>query len=115
MTMERRRYNPRPRKKEGNRGSGETEEVTRVRLPREDEMLGIVMGVMGGGRLQISCKDGAERLCRIPGKIRRHIWVREGDIVILKPWEIGGNTKGDIVWRYSKLHADWLRDKGYLR
>lgn len=113
MTMERRGYYPKKREKK--REGGEGEEITRVRLPREDEMLGIVMGIMGGGRLQVSCKDGKERLCRIPGKIRRHIWVREGDIVIIKPWEIGADTKGDIVWRYSKLHADWLRDKGYLR
>ncbi|MCX8175413.1 MAG: translation initiation factor eIF-1A [Candidatus Micrarchaeota archaeon] len=85
-----------------------------VRLPREGEILGVVIGTLGGGRLQVQCKDGKERTCRIPGKIRRNIWVRDGDIVIVVPWEIGGDKKGDIVWRYNKYQAEWLRSKGYI-
>ena len=60
------------------------EGFVRVRLPREGEILGVVIGNVGGGRLQVQCKDGKERLCRIPGKIRRNIWVRQGDVVLLK-------------------------------
>ncbi len=70
---------------------------------------------MGGGRLMVQCKDGKERLCRIPGKIRRNIWVRDGDIVILVPWEIGGEKKADIVWRYNKMQAENLRRQGYIK
>lgn len=86
-----------------------------VRLPKEGEILGVVMGVVGGGRLLIQCKDGKERMCRIPGKIRRNIWVREGDIVIITPWEIGGDKKGDIVWRYNKYQAETLRRQGHIK
>jgi translation initiation factor 1A len=86
----------------------------RVRLPREGEMLGTVLQTVGGGRLQIACKDGKERLCRIPGKIRRNIWVRQGDIVIVKPWVIEGDKKGDMIWRYNHLQAQWLRNKGHI-
>ncbi len=78
-------------------------------------MLGIVISNMGGGRLLVECKDGKERMCRIPGKIRRFIWVRDGDIVIIVPWKIGGDKKGDIVWRYNRYQAQWLRDKGYIK
>lgn len=87
----------------------------RVRLPREGQILGVVLQLSGGSRLRVACKDGNERMCRIPGRLRRHIWVREGDIVILEPWEVQSNERGDIVWRYSRLHADWLRRKGYLK
>lgn len=86
-----------------------------VKLPKEGEILGVVMGTLGGGRLQVQCKDGKERICRIPGKIRRNIWVRDGDIVIIVPWEIGGDKKGDIVWRYNKYQAESLRKQGHIK
>ncbi len=94
-----------------------TEEFTRVRVPHESdgEMLGIVEGLMGASRLLIKCADGKERMIRIPGKIRRNIWVKTGDIVILKPWSIEADKKGDLVWRYTKLQAEWLRRKGILK
>ena len=89
--------------------------ITSVKLPKEGEMLGIVIRNMSGGRLLVECKDGKERMSRIPGKIRRFIWVRDGDIVIIAPWKIGGDKKGDIVWRYNRYQAQWLRDKGYIK
>ena len=85
--------------------------VGRMRLAQEGEIYGIVLGNMGSSRLLIECQDGKERLCRIPGKIRRHIWVREGDIVLIKPWKIEKDSKGDLIWRYNRLQADYLRKK----
>jgi|YelNatPaOPRAMG01_1025707.scaffolds.fasta_scaffold169688_2 translation initiation factor 1A len=86
----------------------------RVRLPQEGEVLGTVIAMVGGGRLQVECKDGKERLVRIPGKIKRTIWVRPGDVVLLKPWEIEKDKKADIVWRYNHLQVEWLKKHGYL-
>ncbi len=102
----------------GGKGKGRNNQqdyVGRVRLPREGEVFGVVMGTMGGGRLLVDCKDGKERMCRIPGKLRRRIWVRDGDIVLIKPWEIEGDKKGDVVWRYTKIQASWLRKKGHIK
>lgn len=109
----RRNYNSNYKKK-GSGKSSDPQAPMRVRLPREGELLGTVLQTVGGGRLQIACKDGKERLCRIPGKIRRNIWVRQGDIVIVKPWEIEGDKKGDMIWRYNHLQAQWLRNKGHI-
>ncbi|MFH1094953.1 MAG: translation initiation factor eIF-1A [Candidatus Micrarchaeota archaeon] len=86
----------------------------RVRLPEEGEVLGVVMATLGGGRLQVQCKDGKERIGRIPGKIRRNIWVRHNDVVIIKPWSIDGEKHGDVIWRYNHIQVDWLRNKGYI-
>lgn len=86
----------------------------RVRLPREGEILGIVTAMLGGSRMRVECKDGKERMGRIPGKLRNRIWVKEGDAVLLRPWEIEGDKKGDIIWRYLPLQARILRNKGYL-
>ena len=77
--------------------------------------MGIALGLMGGGRVKVSCQDEKERMCRIPGKIRRRIWVREGDYVIIQPWEVQGDSKGDIVWRYTRIQADYLKQKGIIK
>ena len=90
------------------------EEKRRMRLPREGELLGIVIGLMGGSRMKVACKDGKERMCRIPGKLRNKIWVKDGDVVIIKPWEIEGEKKGDVVWRYFPLQARILKEEGFI-
>jgi len=90
------------------------EEVTRVRLPRGNEVLGVIDELLGASRFRISCKDGKTRLCRIPGKFRKRIRVRVGDIAIIKPWDIEPEEKGDVVWIYNKTHAAWLRNKGHI-
>ncbi|VVC71717.1 Translation initiation factor 1A [uncultured archaeon] len=92
-------------------------ETMRARVPKEaeGELLGIVEGMMGASRLQVKCSDGKERIVRIPGKIRRNIWVRNGDVVIVKPWEIDSDRKADLVWRYTHMQADELRRRGLLK
>jgi len=91
------------------------EEIGRVRPLREGEVFGVVISMMGGSRVLVDCADGKERLCRIPGKIKRNIWVKEGDYVAIQPWEVEGDKKGDIAWRYTRLQADWLKRKGLLK
>ncbi len=88
---------------------------TRVRVPRSDEIIGVVIGRTGGSRFMVTCSDKKERMCRVPGKIKHQIWVREGDYVIIRPWPIEGDKKGDIIWRYTMVQADWLRRNGYLK
>ncbi|MFN3909952.1 MAG: translation initiation factor eIF-1A [Candidatus Anstonellaceae archaeon] len=92
----------------------ENGQIIRVRLPADGEVLGTVIAMVGGGRLQVECKDGKERLVRIPGKIKRTIWVRPGDVVLVKPWKIEADKKADIVWRYNHLQVEWLKKRGYL-
>lgn len=94
---------------------GTVQPIMRVKLPRDGAMLGIVTGIMGGGRMTVMCNDGKERMGRIPGKLKRRIWVREGDAVSIRPWEIQGDKKGDVVWRYHPNEKRWLQDKGYLK
>ena len=90
-------------------------EVVRVRTPRKDqrELLGTVTGMLGGSRVTVVCMDNTTRMCRIRGKMKKRTWVREGDTVIVVPWEIQ-DEKGDVVWRYTGPQTDWLGKKGYL-
>ncbi|MGB8310457.1 MAG: translation initiation factor eIF-1A [Halobacteriota archaeon] len=92
------------------------EEVTKVRLPRknenENEILGIVEAMLGANRVRIRCLDGRIRMGRIPGKMKKRVWLRAGDIVIIKPWSFQ-DDKGDIVWRYQGPQVEWLKRNGY--
>ena len=92
--------------------AGVEEEIERLRVPRPNEVFGIVEQMFGFDRLRVRCKDGHVRNCRIPGKIRKRLWVREGDIVIVRPWLVQGEDRGDIVYRYTGTQVDWLRRKG---
>lgn len=87
----------------------------RLRLPGGSEVLGVVIGLVGGSRMIVACKDGKERNCRIPGRLKNRVWVRDGDIVIAQPWTIEGDKRGDIIWRYTPLQAKMLREKGYIQ
>jgi len=89
------------------------EEIIRVRIPKKGEILGMVVAMLGAGRLNVNCEDGFTRICRIPGKMRRRIWVRVGDLVLIKPWVVQSNERADVIWMYKKNQADWLRRKGY--
>jgi translation initiation factor 1A len=83
-------------------------------MPREEEVFGTVEQLLGASRMLVRCKDEKLRVARIPGKMRRRIWVREGDIVIVKPWEVQGDKKGDVVWRYTKPQVARLIQQGLL-
>jgi translation initiation factor 1A len=90
--------------------------IIRVRIPQDKQILGIVQQRLGGSRMRVLCLDGKERICRIPGRLRRALWVRENDVVIIEPWELGGDTKGDVVYKYrSKAEVAFLKKKGYLK
>jgi len=93
----------------------EGEEVLRVRLPRDREVIGFVEKALGAARMYVRCIDGKRRLCRVPGRLLRKIWVKEGDFVIVEPWEIEKDTNGDIIYRYNRTQIDWLRNKGHLK
>lgn len=93
----------------------EADEIRRVRLPRGNEVLGLLVARLGSSRCKVQCLDGNERVCRIPGRLKRSLWVRENDIVLVEPWEFGGDEKGDIIFKYRPVQANWLRKKGYLK
>jgi translation initiation factor 1A len=97
-----------------NRWQSATGEVMRVRLPRGKEVLGILDQRLGASRMSIRCLDGKSRNCRVPGRLKKKLWLREGDIVIVEPWEFG-NDKGDVVFKYNPTQAQWLQRKGYLK
>lgn len=105
---------PKKQKKKQKRGSSEPI-VRKVRLPEEGELFGVVVQLLGYDRARVECEDGNVRLCRIPGKMKKRVWIKEGDVVLIAPWDFQYETRADIVWRYTKNEARWLQEKGYLK
>jgi len=87
----------------------------KLRVPNTSvlEMFGKVIQLMGVNNIQIICEDGKERICRIPGKMFKHIWLKPGDIVIVKLWDFQP-TKGDVMWRYIGFQITQLERRGLL-
>ncbi len=101
---------------QGNRNNSENQEevVTRVRLPRGEEVIGIIEQRLGGNKMLVNCFDEKTRNCRVPGRLKRELWLRPGDVVIVEPWELDKN-KGDIIFKYRPNQIEWLKNKGYLK
>jgi len=87
----------------------------RMQLPNKYDLLGIVIKNLGQARMNVKCQDGFTRMCRVRGKMKKRRWVREGDVVLVSPWEFDAEARGDIVFRYTQNQAYWLRNNGYLK
>ena len=87
----------------------------RVKMPnkRVNEMFALAEQILGGRRVTVLCADGETRMARIPGKMRRRQWVRDGDLIIVWPWDFQ-DAKADVKHRYTKTQAMYLSRKGVL-
>lgn len=86
---------------------------SRVKLPRDGEVIGKVMQRLGGNRMSIKATDGKTRNCRVPGRFRRRFWLREGHFVIIQPWE-DDDEKGDIIYQYRPHEIIQLKKRGIV-
>jgi translation initiation factor 1A len=91
------------------------EEHARIRLPNKNngEIFAIAEQLVGGSRIKVFCEDGKYRMTRIPGRMKRRSWIRNGDLLIIKPWDFQ-DDKADIVFRYTKTEASNLMMRGIL-
>jgi len=89
----------------------------RIRVPlpnrKVNEMFAIADQILGGRRVRAVCEDGESRLARIPGKMRRRQWVREGDLIVVQPWDFQ-DEKANVCMRYTKTQSLYLSRKGVL-
>jgi len=90
------------------------ESLANMLYPSKNDVLGVATKMLGFDRIMVKCQDGHERLCRVRGKLKRRVWIRDGDIVLVSPWDFQSDTRGDIFWRYRKNQTEQLRLKGYL-
>ncbi|MBI2140643.1 translation initiation factor eIF-1A [Candidatus Woesearchaeota archaeon] len=90
-------------------------EISRIHMPRGKEVFAILVARLGGSRIKAKCLDGKERICRIPGRLKRKLWVREGDLIIVEPWEFNADDRGDILYKYSNAQVEYLKRRDLLK
>jgi translation initiation factor 1A len=89
-------------------------ELKEMKIPEEGEMLGKVIKLLGSDHVLVRCVDEKTRMGRIRGKLKRKIWIRDNDIVVIAPWDFRADDRGDITWRYTLSQVDWLKEHGHL-
>ena len=108
-----------PKKGKGKHGKKDNnqvdEAILRVTLPYKPkgEMFAVAETFQGGSRLQLICEDGERRMGRIPGKLRRRMWVRENDLLIVVPWSFQ-DSKADVKFRYTPTQTSNLKRRGKI-
>lgn len=82
-------------------------------MPQEGELLGLVIKLVGGDNIIVKCTDGKVRTCRIRGNIKRRMWTRDEEMVLIAPWDFKAD-RVDIIWRYISAHAEKMKQDGLL-
>ena len=87
-------------------------EIARIKMPRGKEVLCVIDVMLGNDRVRARCSDGNERICRIRGKLRKRVWMRPGDMILVEPWPVQSDQRGDVIYRYTTTQTNWLKRKG---
>ncbi|MBS3090951.1 translation initiation factor eIF-1A [Candidatus Pacearchaeota archaeon] len=85
----------------------------RVRLPRGEEKIGVLVSRLGANRMEVRTMDGKTMNCRVPGRFKRSMWLRPGDIVLIEPWELD-KSKADVIFKYNSSQIIQLKKRGLL-
>jgi translation initiation factor 1A len=88
------------------------EEYTRMILPKTTDVVGTVVQMLGNDRLLVRLPDGKQMIARIRGKMRKRVWIRQGDVVLVSPWDFEPE-KGDIFYRYTRDQVKELKKLGF--
>ena len=86
---------------------------SKARKPQGEEFIGVVEKRLGGSRMMIRGMNGVESMARVPGRMKKFLWIREGDIVLLQPWEIE-KDKSDLIYKYKPNEIRQLQKEGLL-
>ena len=91
------------------------EEVGRLPLPRRErgETFAIARQLLGAARIRVMCEDSVSRMGRITGKMKKKMWIRAGDLLIVRPWGFQ-EGKADILFRYSRTQSQYLSRRKLL-
>ncbi|KAI0597202.1 hypothetical protein F4775DRAFT_261549 [Biscogniauxia sp. FL1348] len=98
------------RRRGKNENDNEKRELT---FKEEGQEYAQVIKMLGNGRLEAQCFDGAKRLAHIRGKLRKKVWINQGDIILLSLREYQ-DDKGDVILKYTAEEARSLKSYGEL-
>ncbi|BGP50989.1 Translation initiation factor 1A [Rhodotorula kratochvilovae] len=98
------------RRRGKNENDGDKRELV---FKEEGQEYGQVLKMLGNGRVEAMCFDGEKRLAHIRGKMRKKVWINQGDIVLLSLRDFQ-DDKADVIQKYSADEARKLKQYGEL-
>ncbi|KAK4688164.1 translation initiation factor 1A, partial [Tremellales sp. Uapishka_1] len=97
------------------RGKNEGDDDKRELVFKEDgQEYAQVIKMLGNGRIEAKCQDGETRLAQIRGKMRKKVWIMQGDIILLSLRDFQ-DDKADVIVRYTPDEARNLKTYGELK
>lgn len=95
------------------RGKNENDSKRELVYKEDGQEYAQVTKMLGNGRLEAYCFDGVNRLCHIRGKLRKRVWIQQGDIVLIGLREFQ-DQKADVILKYDNEEARSLKAYGEL-
>ena len=88
--------------------------IRRAKTPKGGQLYAVVREMSGGSRMLAMCEDGNMRMIRIGGKLKKRMWCRVQDLIIVQPWVVQSEGKADLVYRYLPAERNWLARHGKI-
>ena len=95
------------------KGKKQVQEDRELRMKDESEEYAQIVKILGDGRFQCKCADGIERIAHVRGKMRKRIWLANGDIILVSLREFE-NEKCDVVEKYKEKEVAKLKNAGEI-
>ena len=83
------------------------------RFKDESEEYAQIIKILGDGRFQCKCADGIERIAHVRVKMRKRIWLANGDIILVSLREFEPE-KCDVVEKYKEKEVAKLKNAGEI-
>ena len=95
------------------KGKKNPQEDRELQYKGESEEYAQVIKILGDGRFECNCADGVKRIAHVRGKMRKRIWIANGDIILvsLRDFE---PEKCDVVEKYKEKEVAKLKKAGEI-
>ena len=95
------------------KGKKPVQENRELRFANESEEYAQITKILGDGRFQCKCSDGIERIAHVRGKMRKRVWLANGDIILVSLREFEPE-KCDVVEKYKDKELIKLKSNGEI-
>ena len=95
------------------KGKKQVQEDRELSYKGESEEYAQVIKILGDGRFECNCADGVKRIAHVRGKMRKRVWIANGDIILvsLRDFE---PEKCDVVEKYKEKEVAKLKKAGEI-
>lgn len=101
------------KKKKDGKPAEDFKSTKHVDKKTEDQEYGQVTKLLGNCRLEVACFDGVNRLCHIRGSMRKKVWIKINDVVLVSLREFE-QAKADIIYKFEIPEINYLKKENEI-